>query len=710
MARLVGKKLDRKHSAVGSIIVSHSDPEGVARYSFLGIDTFDIDAESNYDDLVLNSELVASNYLHALVPYTSPETYNIPFGAIFSTSDGITFVGAENKSIQTCTTDWSTVTTSAETLRSFRASDGWNNYKYVIVPVVQGTQKTVTLGVSDGKAAQTFLVSSLDIEAADNYYTKQFCYVEVTSPDGEVTKWSEISHLQLATNTEKVFEIDILDDLTGTQIKFGDSINGAIPSQNSVITLHYLETLGADGNITELYKFQNEIDGAELPTNSGYKNLSVGCQNMWPIIGGKDLEKLAEYKVNAETAYAKNYQILHTYDELRNAINGISPIPLMKVKTSTYYETSQINSTKVVLNKIGITGLSTAMKPLNSIETVLFESIINATLNKKVLSNKSIKYCAPNIVEINSLLEIEPKTAIQSKEDYKENLEGYLTSHFGKSNLNPIDCYKQADLIRGALQCTDNIGSIQSTNMLTVFSKDVTYGLLGDSEEPYFVFKFEFPVLTTNVSSIEGFCDKALADGNEIPYVFNVNINGNATTFVVKETRNSENEKYLFEQSEYFPDSNFTYFFKNLSTEKTKYVLKQLALEKHTFSRSELQNADKLKMAATETFVTEKGTKGNYFFVTRSKNSPVFYLALNALEVVHCLGFKVNKLTIQDTGSKKDSSNIGRYYTNLLSSMDNDYTKISVSFEPVDKTVTSSWNTVMYYDNIDVVVEDSLGE
>lgn len=697
MARLVGKKLDRKHSAVGSIIVSHSDLEGVARYSFLGLDNFSVDSESDYDNLYKDETLTETLYTHSLVPWTSKKNYTIPLGAIFNTKSNVTFICAETRKIKPFSSSWKTINLNSDSLLGFKASDGWNNYKYLTVPIVQGIQKTVNLGYSTGLAGQTFLVSTLDIEAADNYYTRQFCYIEVEDLEGNITKWSEIYHLQLADSTDRVFEIDILDDLSGTIIKFGDSITGATPPQGAKITFHYLETLGTKGNVTTLYDFQNEISGAELPADSEYLNLSIGCQNMWPITGGKDLETLAEFKENAETAYAKNYEILHTYEELLDSINSISPIPLLKVRTSTFYENTQINSTKVLLSKIGITGLSTSMQPLNSMESSLFEKVLNSELNKNVLSNKYIKYIAPKIIEVDSYVDIEPKMGLQSKEDFQEDLENHLLALYGKSNINPVDCYKQADLLRASLQHSSIIDSIQTTNLLTTNFTNVFFGRLGSQADFYFLFQFDFPELITDVLSMEGFCNKSLLDGNEVCYIFNVSIVGSNNTLIVSEYSKEENDKILFEQSDYFTDTTLKYLYKNSLTNSFKYDIKPLYLEKHTFSKKELQSSKNLKTSTTEPFSTGTDLKGVYFYVSRSANSPQFFLALNAQVVANQLGYK----------STVTKDNISRIYNNLLSAWDSSNVHITVSFEPTDKTVNINWDSVMYYNNITVNVSES---
>lgn len=697
MARLVGKKLERKHSAIGSIIVSHSDLEGIPRYTFLGVSCLNIDEESNYDTLVLDESLTEDFYKKSLVPWSSPSTYTVPQYSTFLTKSGIPFISAETKSIRTCAIDWKTIKSNAKSLLGFKAGDGWNNYKYLSIPIVQGTRKEVVLGISNGLAAQTFLVSTLDIEAADSLYTKNFCYLEVTDTAGDTTRWSEIQHLQLAESTDRVFEIDILDDLSGTIIKFGDSVNGAIPPENAKLTLHYLETAGKAGNVEDLYAFQNEIDlfGEVLPTDTGFPNLTIGCQNMWPITGGKDLETLAEYKSNAETAYSKNYSILHTYTELEQAINQISPIPLIKVQTSTFYNLETINSTQVQLPVIGITGLGSSMNVLNSTEVNLFETLLNSNLNQQILANKYVKYLKPNIVEINSRLEIEPRTQVFSNTDFKQGIEARLLSDFGKTNIQSVDCYKQADLIKGALDFTPNIASIQSTNLLTVSSSDIVYGFASDLEDYYFLFTFTYPVLYINSTGFEGNSDRSLKDGVEVPYIFNVNIVGTKNTFVVQETEYATNDLIYFETDNYFSDFNVKYLFKNNPTGYAKYNIKHLQLPQKTFSKREMQKLSELTLTDEEPFSSEQEPKGVAFYVERTSFNPKFLLALRAQEVANELGFK----------AEVSEENIANIYNNLLGSIENGTTKLTVSFEPTDMTVTSDWNTIMYYDNIEVDIE-----
>ena len=687
MARLVGKKLDRKHSAIGTVIVSHSDLIGTPRYSYLGTYNFDIDAESNYDNLTLDTNLTLDSYTHALVPWSDINIYTIPVGATVSTKNGIDFVVAQQKSIKTWQQYWDTVNNSVESLKLFKAAGGWNNYKYLSVPVVQGVQREVVLGTSNGSGAQSFLVATLDIEAADSYYTKQFCYVEVQAPgDTEPVVWNEVYHLQTCQGTDRVFEINILDDLSGTEVKFGDGVFGAIPSKDAVITLHYLESKGADGIVSELYSFQNEINGAILPSETTYRGLTLGCQNVWPIIGGKNLEKLSEFKANAETAYMKNYKILHTFTELEDQINTISPVPLLKVRTATDYEITKVNSTNLYRNIIGISGLSMGLKPLNTTEQAVFESTLNSVINDNVLANKPIVYRSPNILNIDTAVEIELVNSILNKDALESEIEEYLQGKLGRTNFEALELYTQVQPIQNILTKFENIGSIQATNLFTIDCTDCSYGVIDGSGTYYFLFEFEFPAVESNVVGRNGYFERDLADGNEIYCIFNTNIAGTKNTLLIKETEKTGDSRLYFEKDSYFDDYlPVTLYNQQLNS---RYFIYQTVSEKHCFTGAELQSMSKIQTKSVD------GFKATYFFTDRSATRPKFYLMLDADTVATSLGFV--------EGVAYD---IKRVYTSLKSSIDSDYTHITVSIEPADKTVTSDWNTIMFYDNISVSIE-----
>lgn len=682
MANLISKKIDRKHSAQGFLVVSHSDLEGNKRYSFLGTDNFNIDRESDYDSGSYDGTLTEELYKKSLVPWLSTDLYSIPKGATFVSNSGVVFTAAERKQIKTWDKNWNEISLQKSQLTSFYAQGGWLNYKYLLVPVVQGEQKEVHIGISDGMAGQTFTLATLDIEAADSYYTRQFCYLEEIRKDGTTQEWKEIYHLANAGPTDYRFEIDILDDLSGTIIKFGDGVSGAIPSENSELILHYIETAGKDGNIYDTFCFQNEINGTGIKQEDfNIPNFSVGCQSVWPIIGGKDIETFKEFKKNAESAYSKNYEILHTYTELQEQINKISPIPLIKIITSEFYKQTTINSTKLLKSTIGVSGLSTSMRPLNSIEKNLFENIVNVNLNNQILSNKDIEYLTPNIIKIQSQINLETKEPVVSKKDFENDLQSYLLSLLGKTNIDSIDQYMQSETIKRSLEFSDKIGAIESYEMLSVNSSDVTL-VTQDNSTFYFAIKFTTPDLQIDNYSYSWYCNKTLEDGVRNPYIFNVSLGDSANfTFYITEQDLSENTTKIYQSL----DGTFFEFY-NISSANNKFLFKNLIKQTKTFTKRQIEK----NLDLTETDLPFDCS----FFVKRYSKSITAYLLLPVEEISSYLGFK--SYTKERVQSVKNI---------LTSNIDSGLCNFEFYFTPTDKTIQSDWNTIFYYDNIGVTID-----
>lgn len=694
MAKLVSKKLNRKHSAVGTIIVSHSDLEGNTRFTNIGKTIVNIDTESNYDDgelKNLDESLVDSSntFNSALVPWIPTTKYSVPVGAIFTANNGTEFVCAKHCTIKTWEQKWSRIYNKASLYNSFRSSGGWEGYKYLVVPIVQGVQKAVYLGNSDNTASQSFMLGTVDIEAADSYYTSQFCYAEIETKD-EIQVWEEIQHLGVATATDKVFEINITDDLSGTEIKFGDGVCGAIPPDGAKITLHYLETRGEAGNIENLYDFKYTIGfpkGFENPSIPEFTSnnipFALGCQNVWPIIGGSDLETLAEFKANAETAYSKNYKILHTITELKDNLNLVSPIPLIKTIVKTFYEKTMLNDVSMYRNVIGVTGLSTALNPLTPTETALFNKISNLVINDKVLSNKIIKYVKPSIVEIDSAIEVELHNAIVSPEQFESDLSEYLYSEVGKPNTNTIDAYNQSELIKRSLKFSDNIASIWNTSLLTVNSTELLSVKIG--LEDYFGFRFEFPKLKMDLTGKDMLCCKTAKDGNQVVGVFNISIAGNKCTYVITDTGKSMAEGNTINSN--IGDTTLYKVWEASST-NNRYNLSETLKEKHTFTRADLQDFTANTKGEFGVF------KNPYYYFNPSSMGCEAYIYIPAETVVSLLGYK------GDMKSTGWSTIRAKAYASLQSALDYKTCNASFSIEPADFTVGSDWDTVMYYNHI----------
>lgn len=678
-SRLVGKKLDRKHSAVGTIVVSHSAPAvgavvGGARYLNLGGTLLDIDQTSNFDDGEDDKSTGAN--LYGLTPYLEEVSYKIPIGSVFENSvNGLKYIAAEQKTIKKFTSKWSTISKNTDMKDAFYADGGWEGYKYLIVPIVQGELKTVILGQSDNAAAQSFLVDTLDIEAADSYYTQQFCYIEVTDPNtGSTTVWNEVYHLSTVDSVARRFEINILDDMSGTEIRFGDGINGAIPPKDAIITLHYLETSGAAGNVADLYSFSPNVSGAFIPEGL---NITLGCQNMWAIFGGSDLEKLSDYKTNAEVAYEKNYEIMHQYTEFTRRLNEVAPVPILKPKIKSSWMTKEISAggstVKVLTPVIGVTGLNGNLAKFTSTEQSLFNKIATNKLSDNILSSKYVIYEEPNIVKINSHVTIELKESVVSPSTVKNTIENGLQQRIGKYNLDAIDCYRQVRLIQETLNLYENIASIDTVDLITIGVNEIVGAAFssGNVSDNYIIFKFKLPAVDINVLSANEKCIKLDEDGNKISALINLNLGEISTSYIL--TKGTGDAESSLSNTDYTVAAEGEY---NLSECSHIY---------NTLSRSEMSNTSN---------VSSTKIAGN---VIKSFDCDKSTLTFN-------LGIPVE--TIKTALNIPKDDKLDEVVENLKNKFAKNSASIDFCFECPDKTLNLvDWNSVWYYDNIEVDIK-----
>ena len=136
MARLISRKPRRPVSAAGFVIVSHTDETGVDRLSNLGRSFFDIDAESNYDNITLDSTVVGTA-TQALVPWTWSTVYTVPRGSIFTASNGTQFISTETAQSRYLNVAFNTIKSDPDQYNNFLKAGGWNGIKYLKIPVIQ---------------------------------------------------------------------------------------------------------------------------------------------------------------------------------------------------------------------------------------------------------------------------------------------------------------------------------------------------------------------------------------------------------------------------------------------------------------------------------------------------------------------------------------------------------------------------------------------
>ncbi len=172
---------------------------------------------------------------------------------------------------------------------------------YVDVSARQGARKSEEF-VSTGDRAQRFALSSTSIAQGS-------VRVKVGEND-----WEETRFFIDSAADSKHFQVET-DGLNVTWVIFGDGIHGAVPAAGETITVEYLETLGAKGNIgrglvTELVTpvyhsgeaVQLSVNNAIPATNGSYRETlehvklqaPAELRSLWKAVTKDDYKALAE--------------------------------------------------------------------------------------------------------------------------------------------------------------------------------------------------------------------------------------------------------------------------------------------------------------------------------------------------------------------------------------------------------------------------------
>lgn len=428
---LLSYKRQLPNSAVGYVIVSHTDAEGKDRLSYYGSYYYDLDAASDYDDIEKNEE--ADEYArHALVPWTCDNSYSIPKGTRFITSNGVEFFSTEVVSSKTLKKKYSEMNEIDK--EAFLSRGGWKGIKYLKIPVMQGIQKTVSIGrASSSIRFQSFILPTIDVDAASNEVSCNYFSVYVQPDNGDPVMFTEIDHLSRATSIDNVFEKSILKDESGVKIKFGDGISGAIPP-DGVVYVNYVETLGASGNIDSKYQVNTMIfpSGYKIkdPRTDTYGTF-LSCTNISAISGGRDIEDIESFRDKAPSSYLKSYTIA-TNKAYLNSIEKYSPLNLLhcKIFSDESISTQQVDATigedvkEEVANEISTISNNLNITAMLSNGELIADEDVEDTFLKPLQTSiydikgpsDNIKFVQPNLIELATSFKI-----TSSSYDYTEN-------------------------------------------------------------------------------------------------------------------------------------------------------------------------------------------------------------------------------------------------------------------------------------------------
>lgn len=277
-ASVLGYKPHRKVGATGTIWVSSKKEafsEEWVYYKTYSAGDIVRYGETLYEALQETTDQTPSGnpgswaVTYAMHPYT----VGIPKYTVFSTSNGTKYSAVE-------------------------AANLLPSQDHATVSVVQGIPKSISF-VAQGDTYEELEVNS---ESVENRYYEVFV-------NGR--KWTEIDDIKKAESTEQAYQIIDKVDFSGLYIRFGNDITGAKLTTGDNVAFHYIETLGASGEVLSKGAISG-VDSSVVDTQGS--SVSLYAYNPNAISGGKDHETIEEIRQNGRQTFQAGQRLVSNVD------------------------------------------------------------------------------------------------------------------------------------------------------------------------------------------------------------------------------------------------------------------------------------------------------------------------------------------------------------------------------------------------------------
>lgn len=176
------------------------------------------------------------------------------------------------------------------------------------VQAVEGrTYREETIGVSTGFVSQEFLLPRTSV--------LDYSVTITTELDSETAEWYEVDDITLSAPEDRVFTTLRQTD-GAVRVRFGNSLNGAIPELHSIVRATYRVGGGSAGNV-----IPNAISTIVAPTIYG-----VSVTNPSAATGGTNSESLDSIRINAARKYrSRNRAVtLSDYVSVTESMVGVA--------------------------------------------------------------------------------------------------------------------------------------------------------------------------------------------------------------------------------------------------------------------------------------------------------------------------------------------------------------------------------------------------
>ena len=570
LGSLIGRKRERPKSAIGYIIVSHTDNNNVDRLANFGTTFFSLDERSDYDNIERDPN---ANYIQksALVPWTNVNFYEIPKGTIFTANNGTQFISTKTVKCKPLVKPFREIEANENKKREFLQSGGWEGVKYLKVPVIQGIQKTQTLGTTDGTRFQAFKLNAENVENASNTTSREYFYIEITPPKSSTPeRWVEIQKIRQAGPYDKVYEAKLSEDGTGIIIKFGDGVSGKLPVTGSLVTIHYLETLGSKGNIEQKFQinkmaFPNGQKMIDPRTNM--ESTFLSCLNTVSIMGGKDIENEDTYRENAPISYLKSYTTAvkssYEYQIMNNSPYSLSkitcyPSPSFVAKQVDSginnmdgdIDEEVLNEVTLISNALNVSAIKSNGDMVTDEEAEDFIKSVLVNISDIKGPNDSLNYVEPNYIKIAPSIKVSTYDIDVSESEVTRNIKAAITSEYSifNTDFNTPLYSSRITHLASLFAFTDSINlQLEAMANVSFDSSDIKVFTITDEnrdEVPLVAIPFQFDSTFGLDSLNPGFKNSSLDN----PYLLKVNLqmintpdaDAYSRTFFLYDNRQSE--------------------------------------------------------------------------------------------------------------------------------------------------------------------------
>ena len=140
-------------------------------------------------------------------------------------------------------------------------------------------------------------------------------------PNGSSVSYSQIERLIDATSTDLVYSTRITSD-NYTILTFGNNANGKVPTTNSVITVTYRTSRGAEGNVSA--NTITDFESLDPIEGAGYDGLVI-IPNANKALGGSDPESIELLRKNIASSFRSQDRAvsLTDYKDLTLRVPGV---------------------------------------------------------------------------------------------------------------------------------------------------------------------------------------------------------------------------------------------------------------------------------------------------------------------------------------------------------------------------------------------------